>query len=977
MAETVTIKDVEIFQVGTHNKDPYTLTDLEGMVRSASEVGFTPPVKIGHMRDDDTAALLKAEGMPAFGWIKNIRMKGEKLVGDLCEVPRRIAELIRNGAYKRLSAEIYWNFTQNGRTWPRVLKAVSLLGSEVPAVTSLKDVEALYGAKPYTNDQPPGEVKLYYAEIMPVAPAGAQLKDRSIVGYREGDAETRCGTCRFYLGLATPGSVGNCMLVMGEIASDARCDLFEVREAFLFSDKGCTVEKRGDEFCVVQDGKVISKHASMDEAKKKIEEMDEGDKEEKDDEKYSVKDGWVEFQLDRETVAKFCPSCAEHMAKDNLKALKLYHNTKTKEYAGFNAGLCGSFGAYEGFRTRCMESVRNDDAWKDDQGDPKIDDAAPFCNALKVWCVDNGHLDAPKGGEKKHAVDPEFEGKHPRDPQGHWTDKPGGGERTGGDSDGGKSGEPSKPRSLSTIASEIRRNWKNVNYGAKPYLDAMSQLDSINDTGYSVVAYFLSNATGWKGEDAKRIKAELKTLMKGAGRKHFAFLPDVEGGEIVVELHAYKIQKRGEKWCVLTEDGSKTLGCHDSEEKAQAQLGAVEASKARAEKAHATEAAVLQADLDAESEPLTGGEVLLTLGEHQLVRSAPGVWHVATIDRTTTVGTYATEPEAQVALALAEPAALDAALTATPEQRLALTAAEERVKAWSPQATPRNTVVVLGEHQILRDGEQWYVARIDGKNTVGEYRDEQTAFVALAEVEATALGVRMSAQEGVAGQRELAQGAEIVSAEPARSAGNTTVLPEWSKEVSTMDVDVKKLSEDLAAARVRIVQLEQELQKAYQKVEANARATEENSQMHSKIAELQARVVEMETRDLDREDKIILDNLVAAGKLLPAEREIQEKLLTGARGQVQSYAENGVRRERPMRTALLEALEKRPTVMQFGEVTRGDDGLQHEDPAVEVENRVRKFRETNSAATYEQAYHAVLNANPKLKQRYAARSTQQ
>lgn len=195
-----------------------------------------------------------------------------------------------------------------------------------------------------------------------------------------------------------------------------------------------------------------------------------------------------------------------------------------------------------------------------------------------------------------------------------------------------------------------------------------------------------------------------------------------------------------------------------------------------------------------------------------------------------------------------------------------------------------------------------------------------------------------------------------------------------------MSEDVKKLQDDLAASRVRIVQLEQELQKTYQKVEANARATEENAQMHSKIAELQARVVEMETRDLDRDDKIILDNLVAAGKLLPAEREIQEKLLTGARGQVQSYAENGVRRERPMRTALLEALEKRPNVVQFGEVSRasgGDDGLQHPDAAIELTNRIAKYRETNPAATYDVAYKAVLTANPKLKDRYASRSLQQ
>jgi hypothetical protein len=76
---------------------------------------------------------------------------------------------------------------------------------------------------------------------------------------------------------------------------------------------------------------------------------------------------------------------------------------------------------------------------------------------------------------------------------------------------------PSATRSLSTIASEIRRDWTKVNFAAKPYLSAMAGLDSINDSyGYddarSIVLYFLSNASSWRGDNAKRIKAELKAM---------------------------------------------------------------------------------------------------------------------------------------------------------------------------------------------------------------------------------------------------------------------------------------------------------------------------------------------------------------------------------------------------------------------------------------------------------------------------------
>ena len=53
---------------------------------------------------------------------------------------------------------------------------------------------------------------------------------------------------------------------------------------------------------------------------------------------------------------------------------------------------------------------------------------------------------------------------------------------------------------------------------AQPYLDAMQYLTSIDDdyyldSGRSVVLYFLSNAASWRGDDARRIKKELKEML--------------------------------------------------------------------------------------------------------------------------------------------------------------------------------------------------------------------------------------------------------------------------------------------------------------------------------------------------------------------------------------------------------------------------------------------------------------------------------
>jgi len=78
-------------------------------------------------------------------------------------------------------------------------------------------------------------------------------------------------------------------------------------------------------------------------------------------------------------------------------------------------------------------------------------------------------------------------------------------------------------RPLNVIAREIRDDWSKqgtgVNYAAKPYLQAMGQMTTVNenygcDSGKSVVAYFLSNASAWRGEVARRVKKELNALLR-------------------------------------------------------------------------------------------------------------------------------------------------------------------------------------------------------------------------------------------------------------------------------------------------------------------------------------------------------------------------------------------------------------------------------------------------------------------------------
>jgi hypothetical protein len=74
-------------------------------------------------------------------------------------------------------------------------------------------------------------------------------------------------------------------------------------------------------------------------------------------------------------------------------------------------------------------------------------------------------------------------------------------------------------RPIHTIASEIKKDWKKVYFGAVPYLQAMNQLNTINDNYFEdnakmIIAYFLGNASTWKGEKAREIKKELNKMIK-------------------------------------------------------------------------------------------------------------------------------------------------------------------------------------------------------------------------------------------------------------------------------------------------------------------------------------------------------------------------------------------------------------------------------------------------------------------------------
>ena len=170
MADLYEINGVEVFSAGVWNGDEYTEQDLDAMVDAFNKTGtkIRPSLKLGHTDDQK---LLQNDGLPSAGFVNKLYRKGQKLIADFVEIPKKIFDLIQNKAYSRVSSEIYWGIDiGNGETYDKLLSAVALLGSDIPAVSSLNEILALYGLnyesiKSYAKIENEVTLKQYSIEI--------------------------------------------------------------------------------------------------------------------------------------------------------------------------------------------------------------------------------------------------------------------------------------------------------------------------------------------------------------------------------------------------------------------------------------------------------------------------------------------------------------------------------------------------------------------------------------------------------------------------------------------------------------------------------------------------------------------------------------------------------------------------------------------------------------------------------------------
>lgn len=138
--------EAEIFSVGTWNGEAFTRADLEEIAANFTRLRgqLKPPLKFGH--DEDQRLLGQRDGDPALGWVEGLRVVGDRLLARFAGLPRVVYDAVRAGRYRRVSAELYLDVRQGAKRLGKTLKAVALLGADLPAITTLADLTHYLGA---------------------------------------------------------------------------------------------------------------------------------------------------------------------------------------------------------------------------------------------------------------------------------------------------------------------------------------------------------------------------------------------------------------------------------------------------------------------------------------------------------------------------------------------------------------------------------------------------------------------------------------------------------------------------------------------------------------------------------------------------------------------------------------------------------------------------------------------------------------
>ncbi len=117
----------EIFRTGKHkslngNEREYTESDLDAIVSSYDPAKNEAPMVVGHPKLNH----------PAFGWVKELKREGDKLLAYAEQIVPEFAEMVNQGLFKKRSIALNADGT---------LRHVGFLGAVPPAVKGLADVQ--------------------------------------------------------------------------------------------------------------------------------------------------------------------------------------------------------------------------------------------------------------------------------------------------------------------------------------------------------------------------------------------------------------------------------------------------------------------------------------------------------------------------------------------------------------------------------------------------------------------------------------------------------------------------------------------------------------------------------------------------------------------------------------------------------------------------------------------------------------------
>lgn len=157
MTNLEVLEPVEVFSVGLHPTDEgqreYTHEDLERIVAnfgqlsdpaSAVPVLLEPTVVLGHEEDGDENKFWAnlSTGIPSVGRVTKLWKQGDKLLARLEDIHPDIQKALAAKMYRKVSAEIYDDFQDQGKSYGMALRRIAFLGGEIPQVKDLADILA-------------------------------------------------------------------------------------------------------------------------------------------------------------------------------------------------------------------------------------------------------------------------------------------------------------------------------------------------------------------------------------------------------------------------------------------------------------------------------------------------------------------------------------------------------------------------------------------------------------------------------------------------------------------------------------------------------------------------------------------------------------------------------------------------------------------------------------------------------------------